>query len=101
MGYNSASIKLNPGNFAPRYTADDVQLELEEVVITEEGTRNGWPLVDFVMKDKAGKKHFFMVTGSIAQMIAGAVRGVNVRIHGKEEPDTATATLVPPEDQKH
>lgn len=86
MSHNSVSIKLVPGKIAPRYTDNEKQLDLKEVVITEQGTEGDLPLIDFILTDAEGKEYFFMVTGRIVAGIAHAISGVNMRNHGKLEP---------------
>jgi hypothetical protein len=81
-----ATIKLNPGKIAPRYEKSSKELILHEVVITEKGMESGLPLIDFVMKDSEGKEHYFMISGRIVNMISSAIKGVNLRNHGQEEP---------------
>lgn len=83
-------LKLNivPGNVAPRYSQEvcDRELTLQSVVVTERGTAEGLPIVDFVLTDKEGKEYFFATTGRIVTSIASAVRGVNQRNHGNSDP---------------
>lgn len=87
MSYNHVGIRVHDDpHTAPRYKADDTQLELEEVVITEKATESGLPLVDLVLRDKGGHLHYAMVTGRILNAVSAAIKGCNLRNHGKEEP---------------
>lgn len=79
-------IKLQPGDLAPRYPSNVSPLDCQDVVITERGTASGLPLVDFRFKDDQGREFFFAVTGRLVISLAAAIRGVNLRNHGKEEP---------------
>jgi hypothetical protein len=89
---NSVSIRLVPGNVVPR--AHELggsgalfeQVKLLEVVITEQGTASGLPIVDFVCEDAEGKTLLFSTTGRLVNGVAAAVKGVNTRIHGIAEP---------------
>lgn len=81
----SASIKFVPGTVAPKYL-DAYELTLEEVVITEQGTESRLPIVDFVTRMPDGKKVVLVLTGRIVSGIAAAVKGVNMRNHGTEDP---------------
>lgn len=80
-----AQIKLVPGDTAPRYPGG-VELGLDHVSITEKGTNKDLPIVDFVMKDADGNIFVLVLTGRILNMISAAIKGVNLRNHGKEEP---------------
>jgi hypothetical protein len=76
-------IKIKPGNVAPRYTTEK-QLTLDGAVITEQGMDSGLPLVDLTFTDADGNKYFTMTSGRILNALAIAIRGVNMRVHGKE-----------------
>lgn len=86
MSATRVEVNLNPGNMAPRYSSEIVQLELNKVVITESGMESGLPLLDFQCSDASGKQYFFMLSGRIANAIAATVKGVNERNHGTPEP---------------
>lgn len=88
MSENSFSIELVKGNIAPRYSPEicDRKLQLDRVVITENGTEGNLPIVDFVCKDPDGKYYFFAITGRLVNMVSAAIKGVNYRNHGVEEP---------------
>lgn len=78
-------IKLIKGDEAPKYPFG-IELELDHVAITEQGTQTNLPIVDFVMKDKEGLTYLLVLTGREVNMISAAIKGVNLRNHGKEEP---------------
>lgn len=80
------SIKICQGDLSPRYPKTSTELVFKSAVITEKGTVQGLPIVDFVMVDNEGKEYYFMTSGRIVQAIASAVGGVNLRISGKENP---------------
>jgi hypothetical protein len=80
-----AQITLVPGSVAPRYP-DGEAIGVVEVVITEQGMQSGLPLVDFVCRDRHGHQFVLTLTGRIVLGIGGALRGVNLRNHGKAEP---------------
>ncbi len=82
---NSATIRIVPGKIAPRYS-EGQELTLEDIAITEQGTEEGLPIVDFRMRGPDGKFYMLALTGRIVNCIAAAVRGVNERIHGLPEP---------------
>ena len=81
------NIELLPGNTAPRYTSVDVELTVDKVVITEQGMESGLPLIDIVLTDGNGKKHFTALSGRIVQTLSKAIDGVNVRNHGTSNPE--------------
>lgn len=74
MSETMISIEFVAGKVAPRYQPGTRYLKLENVVITEEGTTSGRPIVDFQMSDESGQKYFFAVTGRIVTSIATAVK---------------------------
>lgn len=81
-----AKIKLVAGKQAPKHYDCKDELVLEEVIITEKGTESDLPLVDIVMVAPGGEKFLLVLTGRILNGISAAVRGVNMRNHGVEEP---------------
>ena len=84
---NSIRIELLPSDLAPRYTLGECsELRVEKCVITERGAEAGLPIVDFQLTDGEGNKYFVAMTGRILTSIAAAVKGVNLRNHGTEEP---------------
>jgi hypothetical protein len=78
-------LTIVPGKSAPRYLKA-TELNNTEVVITEQATEAGLPIVDFVCRDNTGKLYLLVMSGRLVNMISAAVKGVNVRNHGKEEP---------------
>lgn len=73
------------GSVAPTYR-DAQGLICEQVVITEQGTDGGLPIVDFLTGGPDGMLRVLTVTGRLVNSVSAAVRGVNVRNHGVEEP---------------
>lgn len=84
MNYNQADIRIIPGRVAPRTNAKP--LRCTGVVVTEQGTEAGLPIVDFMCVDDDGQEYMLMFTGRIVNAISATVRGVNMRIHGMDEP---------------
>ncbi|MEQ9322994.1 MAG: hypothetical protein RIF41_27760 [Polyangiaceae bacterium] len=83
--YNHLPVNIVEGDKAPRYDTG-YEVPIERVTITEKGTASGLPIVDFIAKDKEGNQVLFVLTGRMVCMLAGAVRGINKRNHGTEEP---------------
>ena len=73
------NIKINPGDFAPRYANEVKQLELKTAVITTEGMASGSPLVDLQLVDADGNEYFTMSSGAIFQALAQAIAGAAKR----------------------
>lgn len=48
-------------------------VEIQQAVIVRNGTESGRSTVDLIIVDEKGNKFVVMLTGSIIQMIAGAV----------------------------
>lgn len=80
------TINLVPGNVAPRYTENDIELTVDNAVITEQGMQSGLPLIDIVLTDANGKKYFTALSGRIVQTLSKAIDGVNIRNHGVADP---------------
>lgn len=85
MSYNQISVEIKQGSTAPRYTTE-TELSADKAIITEQAMRSGLPLVDIQMTDKDGNKYWVPLSGRIINMISSAVKGVNMRNHGIEEP---------------
>lgn len=83
---NSLSISMIQGVTAPRYDSETVYVRCQRAVITEKGTQGQMPIVDFQLEDEKGKKYFLVLSGKLVTMLGAAIKGVNVRNHGKEEP---------------
>ena len=80
-------IKLNPGNVAPRYNLEETkELYPMKAIITENGMESGLPLIDIQMQDKEGNQYFFAISGRLINGLSSAIKRVNVRNHGIEEP---------------
>lgn len=87
MPPTNVTIKINPDPImAPRYGTEDRKLEIVEFIITERGTEAGLPLIDLVMIDDDGRRHYAMATGRILAGLAAAIAGVNQRNHGTPNP---------------
>lgn len=87
MSETILNIELLPGDMAPRYNGDRYKkVGIEKVVITEQGTEAGLPIVDIQMIDENGDRYYACVTGRLVNALAAAIQGVNLRNHGKEEP---------------
>jgi len=80
------TIEIKDGTIAPRYKEDDVELTIDKAVITEKGMESNLPLIDFQMTDADGKVHFAALSGRLILSLAAAIKGVNMRNHGTEEP---------------
>lgn len=78
-------VEVVEGSDAPKYS-EVTQLTCEGVVVTEKGTEQGLPIVDFKMRDKNGKLHLLVLTGRVVNSISGIVKGVNMKNHGTHEP---------------
>jgi hypothetical protein len=82
----AVNISLVEGDRAPRYDESGMELACEGVIITEQGTVGNLPIVDFKMRGPDGKFYLLVLSGRIVNAISAAVRGVNMRNHGVEEP---------------
>lgn len=78
-------IRIVPGVLAPRYE-DGTAADLEQATITEQGMASGLPLVDLHCRDGNGHEIIVVTTGKLLLSLAAAIRGVNLRNHGVEEP---------------
>ncbi len=85
MPPNEIAINFVPGNVAPRYDTGS-EVECVGITITEQGTQSRLPLVDFKMRAPNGEQFVLVLTGRIVNMISAAVKGANMRNHGKQEP---------------
>ena len=81
----NAKITIVPGKLAPKYD-NGIELSLQEVTITEQGTEEGLPIVDLTMRGPDGEFYLLVLTGRIVNGISAAVKGVNERIHGVPQP---------------
>jgi hypothetical protein len=78
-------ISIVPGDIAPSYDSG-TEVDLESVTITEEGSEAGLPLVDFRLRGPNDESFMVAIPGRVITGLAAAVRGINKRVHGKEEP---------------
>lgn len=81
---NSLNIEFVQGKNPPQIEA--TRVVCIKVVITEQATQAGLPVVDFVMSDPLGKIIKLTLTGRIITTLAAAIQGVNVRNHGNPDP---------------
>ena len=79
-------IQILEGNVAPRYVNGDTEITINKAVITEKGMESELPLIDFQMTDKDGNIFFAALSGRLVNMLSAAVKGVNLKDHGIEEP---------------
>ncbi len=79
------NISIVPGDTAPRYP-DGTELVCEGVTITEQGTMEHLPIVDFKLRGPDGKFYLVVMTGRIVNAIAASIRGINERNHGTPTP---------------
>lgn len=82
---------------APKYGADVTLLRIEAALIVGKGMESGAPSVDLQMVDDAtGRKFLVMTTGSLLEMLGGAIAG-------KRQRDAAPAagSAVPPSTGVH
>lgn len=79
------NISIVPGDTAPRYDTG-VEASLSHVTITEQGTQARLPIVDLVAKLPDGTQVLIVISGRHVCALAAAVRGINLRNHGVEEP---------------
>ena len=80
------AIKILPGDTAPRYPVGTVELTINAAVITEQGMTSKLPIVDLQLTDAKGRVYFAATSGRIILGLAAALKGVNMRNHGVEEP---------------
>lgn len=80
------NIQIIKGNVAPRYVNGSTELTINKAVITEKGMQSELPLVDFQMTDEAGNIYFTAISGRLINALSAAIKGVNLRNHGTEEP---------------
>lgn len=80
-------VKINADKkVAPRYTVQEDHLLLYESVITEMGTESELPVVDFLLVDAEGKKHYAFITGRVLQAIVAQIQSINYKNHGNTNP---------------
>ena len=86
MSETAITIHLVEGKTAPRYDGGIVEAKLSHVTITEQATQANLPLVDIIATLPDGTRVLIVATGRIINAISAAVKGVNMRNHGAEEP---------------
>jgi len=81
---------------APKYGTDVTMLRIERALVVGKGMESGAPSVDLQMIDGAGRKFLVMTTGSLLEMLGGAIAG-------KRQRDAAPAagSAVPPSTGVH
>lgn len=83
---NSLIIELVEGKQGPFYPSTTEGIALKKAVVTEQGTKLNLPIVDLVFKDEHGNEFVATTTGAIIIGLSDAIKGVNMRNHGKENP---------------
>ena len=86
MSATHVKIHLMPGCPSELYDEPAEPLDCDDVVIKEKATAANLPTVDFRCRGSDGKLHTLVLTGRVVNAIATAVRSMNVRTHGTEEP---------------
>lgn len=81
---------------APKYGEDVTLLRIDAALVVGKGMESGAPSVDLQMTDAAGRKFLVMTTGSLLEMLGGAIAG-------KRQRDAAPAagSAVPPASGVH
>ncbi len=81
---------------APKYGEDVTLLRIDAALVVGNGMESGAPSVDLQMVDGAGRKFLVMTTGSLLEMLGGAIAG-------KRQRDAAPAagSAVPPASGVH
>lgn len=78
---NAINLRVVAGVEAPQHE-NAQELELDELVVTEQGTVHRLPLLQFVCRDPLGRRFVLVLTGGNASHIAALVSAVNLRNHG-------------------
>jgi hypothetical protein len=81
---------------APKYGTDVTLLRIERALVVGKGMKSGAPSVDIQMVDGEGRKFLVMTTGSLLEVLGGAIAG-------KRQRDAAPAagSAVPPSNGVH
>lgn len=81
---------------APKYGEDVTMLRIDAALVVGKGMESGAPSVDLQMTDASGRKFLVMTTGSLLEMLGGAIAG-------KRQRDAAPAagSAVPPASGVH
>ena len=64
---------------APKYGEDTTLLRIDTALVVGKGMESGAPSVDLQMIDGAGRKFVVMTTGSLLEMLGGAIAGKRQR----------------------
>ncbi len=64
---------------APKYGTDVTLLRIERALVVGKGMVSGAPSVDLQMVDGDGRKFVVMTTGSLLEMLGGAIAGKRQR----------------------
>jgi len=81
---------------APKYGEDVTMLRIEAALIVGKGMVSGAPSVDLQMTDATGRKFLVMTTGSLLEMLGGAIAGKRLR-----DAAPAAGSAVPPASGVH
>lgn len=81
---------------APKYADDVTLLRIEAALIVGKGMVSGAPSVDLQMTDATGRKFLVMTTGSLLEMLGGAIAGKRLR-----DAAPAAGSAVPPSTGVH
>ena len=82
MSHQEVAIRIVEGKQGPFYKAEDgfqPELSLDEVVITEKGTVENRPIVDFVLTGPDGKRYMACITGRLVKAVADVITEINHR----------------------
>lgn len=81
---------------APKYGTDVTLLRIERALVVGKGMVSGAPSVDLQMTDASGRKFLVMTTGSLLEMLGGAIAGKRLR-----DAAPAAGSAVPPASGVH
>lgn len=71
---------------APIYRAPEYKAaNLQTAVVVGMGTMSGNPTVDFIFEDDTGQRYIAMLTGSLIDNLAGAIRGMKERTDAQKK----------------
>lgn len=86
IGSGEVSIQIFNGNVSPSHGADVDEVTLRSVMITEQGTDGGLPIVDLRCTNSDGEAVDLTLTGRQILAIGDVIREINTRIHGDARP---------------
>ena len=81
---------------APKYGEDVTMLRIDAALVVGNGMESGAPSVDLQMTDASGRKFLVMTTGSLLEMLGGAIAGERLR-----DAAPAAGSAVPPSTGVH